>query len=199
MTKKVDNRKRNFETIVYPDSCPDNWIDILKTHKVPAFISPLHNLDKDSDGKLKKAHWHVMIMFDGLKTIEQAKEVFDSIGGVGLEIVKSIRGSTRYLCHLDNDDKVKYPVEDVIQLFGADFHSVSALPSDTYSVIGEIIDFCVDNNIKSFAEIFLYARECNFTWFKVLCDKSYSIEKFLKSLSWTENTNSWSNDNNNYK
>ena len=46
-----------------------------------------------------------MIMYDGKKSIEQAKENFDKIGGVGCEIVNSTRGYARYLCHLDNPDK----------------------------------------------------------------------------------------------
>lgn len=47
-------------------------------------------------------------MFDGVKTIEQAKDLFEQIGGVGCEKVNSIRGYARYLCHLDNPEKAQY-------------------------------------------------------------------------------------------
>lgn len=73
-----NKRYRNFATVVYPDSAPPNWLDILSEHKVPAFVSPLHDSDVNPTGENKKAHFHVMLMFDGVKTLVQAKEVFDS-------------------------------------------------------------------------------------------------------------------------
>ena len=42
-------RTRNFATVVYPESAPENWIDLLKRQCVPAFISPLHNEDRNAD------------------------------------------------------------------------------------------------------------------------------------------------------
>ena len=37
-------RTRNFATVIYPESAPENWQDILVEQFVPAFISPLHTL-----------------------------------------------------------------------------------------------------------------------------------------------------------
>ena len=98
-------RTRNFATVVYPESAPDNWQEILSEQFVPAFISPLHDNDLNPTGEVKKPHYHVMIMFDSVKTREQAQDIFNLIGGVGCEIVQSLRGYARYLCHLDNPDK----------------------------------------------------------------------------------------------
>ena len=42
---KKDTRRRNFATIVYPDSAPENWLKILASHHVPACVSPLHDSD----------------------------------------------------------------------------------------------------------------------------------------------------------
>lgn len=190
--KDIVKRYRNWACIVYPESAPDDWLNILRSHKVPAFVSPLHNLDIDN-GKPKKAHWHVMVMFEGNKTLEQFTEISSSFGGVGTEVVKSLRGYSRYLCHLDETDKVKYPVDDVICVCGADYNGVISLVADEYRAIAEMLDFCVENNIRSFAELFLYSRSNNFPWFKVLCDKGSTVEKFIKSYSWTNDTSSWSN------
>ncbi|MEE3444090.1 MAG: Rep family protein, partial [Methanobrevibacter sp.] len=88
--------------MVYPESAPEDWEIILSNEFVPAFISPLHENDLNPDNSPKKPHYHVILMFDSVKTTEQAKEVFAKIGGVGCEIVKSLRGYSRYLCHLDN-------------------------------------------------------------------------------------------------
>ena len=181
----MQNRTRNFATVVYPESAPEKWIDILEEHCVPAFISPLHNKDVDSEEKPKKEHHHVMILFEGCKTKEQAKEIFDSIGGVGVEQVKNSRAYCRYLCHLDNKDKVQYDINEVISLSGADYSSMISLAKDKYTAIGEMIEFCIANDMISYAMLLLYAKKNRFDWFKILCDSgSVTMVQFLKSRNW---------------
>lgn len=185
--KKVDSRTRNFVTIVYPDSAPDNWQEILSEQFIPAFISPLHDKDKNPTGEDKKPHWHVMLMFDGKKSIEQVTEIFNKIGGVGLEKVNSIRGYARYLCHLDNPEKFQYKQDDVRCMCGADYTSTIGLVTDKYKAIGEMIDFCELNDIVSYSELLKYARMERFDWFRVLCDNgTVVVKEYLKSKSWTE-------------
>ena len=119
--KKSNSRTRNYATVVYPESAPEMWQTILAEFKIPAFISPLHDSDKNANGEDKKPHYHVMLMYDSVKTEDQAREVFDKIGGVGCERVNSIRSYARYLCHLDNPDKHQYNTEDVKQFCGTEF------------------------------------------------------------------------------
>ena len=106
-------RTRNFATIVYEESAPKNWKEILQDFFVPVFISPYHDKDVNPDGTPKKPHWHVLIMFESVKTREQATELFSRINGVGCEKVNSLRGYARYLCHLDNPEKFQYDLDDV--------------------------------------------------------------------------------------
>ena len=101
-------RTRNFATIVYPESAPENWKTILEEAMVPAFISPLHDKDINPDGEIKKAHFHVILAFDTVKTLEQAQDIISKIGGVGCQPVVSLRGNARYLCHLDNPEKYQH-------------------------------------------------------------------------------------------
>lgn len=179
------SRIRNFATVVYPESAPTGWQDILIEQFVPAFISPLHNLDVNPTGEVKKEHYHVIIMFDGVKTNEQAKEIFDKIGGVGCERVQSIRGYARYLCHLDNPEKAQYLVEDVRCLCGADYSATIGLATDKYKAVGEIIDFCLEHQIVSYSQLLIYARQERYDWFRVLCDNgTVVVKEFLKSLDW---------------
>jgi hypothetical protein len=183
--KSTIRRTRNFATVVYPESAPDRWIDRLEQCFVPAFISPLHDKDIDPTGEKKKEHYHVVIMFDSVKTIEQAGEVFDHIGGVGCEIVQSIRGYARYLCHLDNPDKYQYNQESVKQLCGADYHSTIGLVTDKYKAIKEMKEFCLNNEIYAYCDLVDYASDYKFDWFRVLCDNgTMVIKEYLKSLTW---------------
>ena len=180
-------RFRNFVTVVYEESAPPDWKSILSEQLVPAFISPYHDCDVNPTGEVKKPHYHVMIMFEGQKSPEQAKEIFDKIGGVGCLVVNSIRSMARYLCHLDNPDKAQYKVEDVTSLSGADYHGICSLAIDKYKAIGEMIDFCEENNIVSFSQLLVYCRAERFDWFRVLCDNGTVVmREFLKSKDWTQ-------------
>lgn len=185
--KSATGRTRNFATVVYPESAPDGWMSTLAEQFIPAFISPLHDKDENPGGDPKKPHHHVIIMFDGVKTKEQAKEIFDLIGGVGCEVVKSIRGYARYLCHLDNPEKAQYDPEQVRCLCGADYVSVCSLVIDKYKAIEEIMDFIDQSKITSYQHLMLYCRRERRDWFRVLCDNgTYVIMEYLKSARWTD-------------
>lgn len=192
--KSSTSRTRNFACVVYPESAPENWQEILSDLHVPAFISPLHDKDiNNSSGEPKKAHYHVMIMFDSVKTREQAFDIFEAIGGAvdreknhGLEVIQSQRGYARYLCHLDNPEKYQYPQEMVRQLCGADYTTTIGLVTDKYKAIGEMMDYCELNDIYSYSQLLLYARSERFDWFRVLCDNgTVVVKEYLKSRSWT--------------
>ena len=185
MANNSTKRTRNFGTIVYPESAPDNWQDILVEQRVPCFISPLHEHDINPDGSKKKSHYHVMVMYDSVKTVQQASDLFSLIGGVGQEIIQSQRGYARYLCHLDNPEKYQYNIDDVRSLFGADYQHVIGLVTDKYKVIREIIHYCIDNHIYRYDELFIYAMQESESWYRVLCDNgTYVIKEFLKSRFW---------------
>lgn len=179
-------RTRNFATVVYPESAPENWQVALSETCIPCFISPLHDKDINPTGEDKKPHYHVMLMFDSVKKVEQAQEVFNIIGGVGCEKVNSLRGYARYLCHMDNPEKHQYSPEDVKMYGGADYITTIGLVTDKYKAIGEIIDFCCTNEVYSYSDLLEWCRVNHFDWFRVLCDNgTFVIKEYLKSKVWT--------------
>lgn len=190
MPKKINDgsgRTRNFATIVYPDSAPSDWLEILEQTFVPCFISPLHDkdLNQKAEKELKKAHYHVIVMFDSVKTNEQAKELFDKINAVGCERVASLRGYARYLIHMDNPEKAQYNATDIKQLGGADWHKAIATTNDKYTAIREMCSFCIESGITSYAELFEYSMLNREDWFRVLCDSAtVVIKEYLKSKAW---------------
>lgn len=184
--KSRDTRGRNFATVVYPESAPINWRDVLSSYHIPALISPLHDKDINPTGEPKKAHYHVIIMFDGKKSDAQVAEIFSSIGGVGLEPVKNLRGYARYLCHLDNPDKAQYDVSDVVSL-AADYQGIIGLASDKYVALGEMQDFCDQYNIVSFYTLAKYARLNRPDWHRILCDcGAVYMKEYLSSRKWSK-------------
>ena len=193
MSKKSTSgrgRTRNFATVVYPESAPKDWKEVLSMEFIPSFISPLHNKDKNPTGEVKKEHYHVMIMFEGVKTLDQAQEIFEKIGGVGCEKINSLRGYARYLIHLDNPDKYQYDEKDLISMCGADYHGICNLVTDKYKAIKEMIEYCSENNVYAYSDLLEYCMVNKFDWFRVLCDNgTIVIKEYLKSRTWKIKSN----------
>ena len=99
-------KKRYFLFIVYPESAPDDWMDILKRTRCPYAVSPLHQPDDEHD----KPHYHVIFYTPGPITLENAYDVIPSeVPANGhIEWAKSSSGSQRYLIHLDDPDKEQF-------------------------------------------------------------------------------------------
>lgn len=184
--KSRDTRIRNFGTMVYPESAPENWREILSESRIPAFISPLHDKDINPGGEPKKPHYHVMVMYEGKKSDEQVKELFDSIGGVGLERVGSMRGYARYMCHLDNPEKAQYDQGEVKCLSGADYIAAIGLASDKYKALAEMEEFCERYNVLSFFALSRYATLYRTDWSRVLKDNgAVYMREYLQSRKWS--------------
>ena len=191
--KKRDDRARNFACVVYPESAPEDWQQILAANFVPAFISPLHDQDIDPQDQPKKPHYHVIMMFEGKKSKDQVQELFDLIGGVGLEVVKSVRGYARYLCHLDNPEKAQYDTAKVKCLCGSDYVGIIGLALDKYIAIAEMMDFCDEYEINSFYLLSKFARLNRSDWFRILCDSSaVYMREWLQSRKWSKENSSCS-------
>lgn len=181
-TQAEKRRSMYFVSILYPESATPGWEDILTDLGIPALVSPLHDKDMTAMGEPKKPHYHVILLFDSLKSMQQAQEVFDLIGAVQGQKVASLRGKARYLCHLDDANKAQYKIEDVMSFSGADYLEVISLPSDKYRMISEIIEWCCENGVSNYADLLDYARLYQYDWFRILCDSgTYVVKEYLKS------------------
>lgn len=183
--KEGTGRTRNYAFLVYPESAPPNWLEILNDSHCPAFVSPLHDRDINPDGTLKKPHHHVMLIFDGVKTIQQAQDVRDSIGGVGWEKIASQRGYIRYMCHLDNPEKAQYKKEDVKAFGGLDYFSAVTLPTDIDAMIDDMTRYIEQYQVYSFRRFASYCRDYKPDWSYVLKHSgAYYIKEYIKGLAW---------------
>lgn len=73
----------------------------------------IHDKDVDEFGELKKPHIHFFFKADSPRTLQWFSEFLD-VPVNQLQAVKSEKAILRYLCHLDNPDKVQYNPKDVI-------------------------------------------------------------------------------------
>lgn len=182
---RVDVRTRNYATEVYPESAPENWLDIISELKIPLFVSPLHDQDKKKDGSPKKPHYHIQFLFDGKKSVAQVEEIIKAFNGVGVEIIESQTGYARYLCHLDNPEKAQYSIMDVRQYGGADYMKVIMRTNDKARCIKEMQDYINQNDIVCFADMCDYAANEEPEWYDTLINASaYYVKEYIKSRTW---------------
>lgn len=180
--KSTTPRNSRWTSIVYPESASSNFLDILKEFHVPFLLSPLHDKDLDRDGVIKKAHYHLVLYFDSLKSASQAQVIFDAIGGVGCQSVQSPVSYARYLIHADDPDKYQYLAEDVIA-YGLDYMQCSLdEKSQKYLGISDVISYVVENNIQSFSRLLIVSSQLNRHIFEVVCDNAYLVKTFISSI-----------------
>lgn len=179
-----ESRTRNWLIVLYPESAPDNWRDILDELHIEWIESPLHEFDTNPGGELKKAHWHVLLMFGGVKTYEQVLEVVEPLNGPIPQRCLSAKGAVRYMAHLDNPEKYQYDASKIVSHGGIDVADLLKPSSgERYALIRDMCDYVRVNNITEFQDLMDYAMQDKFDcWFPLLCDNSaYVVGQYIKS------------------
>lgn len=177
-------RTRNWTIVVYPDSAPDNWVDIIEDMHIEWVQSPLHDKDINADGEVKKPHWHILLMFGGVKSYEQVKEVADRLNAPIPARCHNAKAMVRYMAHLDNPDKAQYSTSEIKSYGGVDLAELlRPSSSERYTLIGDMLRYIKDHNVVEFQDLMDYAlvheRE---TWFPLLCDNSaFVVGQYIKS------------------
>lgn len=177
------NRSRHFTFIVYPESAPADWREIIDGNHVSWAASPLHDKDVNADGSPKKPHWHVMVSFESLKTPDQCNELSAAVHGTISQFVQSPRAMVRYFAHMDNPDKAQYDKRDIECHGGFDLEDMLMTSNQTkYDALKEMIQFCVDADVIEYEDLLVYAMNNEPAWFEALADScTYTMSAFLKS------------------
>lgn len=178
-------RSNKWAFVIYPESAPGNFIEILLSYHIQGCISPLHDADLNGDGSEKKPHYHVYLYFgSGAKQSEsQVYEHFSKpLNGTHCIAISSEYGYIRYFIHLDNPDKAQYPVESIICFSGFDISSFfKPSPSMANDIMNEIKEWIIDNEITEFLYVQIQASKIP-DWAYVLnMYNCFSIYKLLDS------------------
>lgn len=167
--KTKDGRVRAWTIIVYPESAPENWVELIDEEHIEWYCSPLHDKDVNLDGEIKKAHWHVVMYFEGKKSFEQVKELTDKINAPIPQKVANIKGAIRYFIHLDNPEKYQYKKSDIRCFGGADLDKYLGFSaSDKQALLKEITLYIKENHIIEFSDFMVWCAENRDDWFEVI-------------------------------
>lgn len=180
----ADTRTRNWSCIIYPDSAPINWRDIINDYHIEWIESPLHDKDINANGEIKKSHWHILLMFSGVKTFEQVREMTDCLNCPSPQKCHNAKALVRYMAHLDNPEKAQYSQSDIKCYGGVDLaEMLKPSSSERYTLIRDMIDYIKSNDIIEFQDLMDYSMIEHFDdWFPLLCDNSaFVIQSYIKS------------------
>lgn len=188
--EKRDVRGENWAIVAYPESMPENWLDILDDIHVEIYVSPLHDKDVDGDGELKKPHHHILFCWESKKSFAQMKEIADRLNAPIPKKQDSKRGAARYLCHLDSPHKAQYDPADVIALGGGEYETVISLSRDKFEVLHELLPWIRENkevHRYSFMRVLDWCEQNNEKWFRALSTNcGWIVKEYLQSGKWDE-------------
>ena len=115
--KKDKTKTRRVVYLIYLDSVEPDYINIISSLNVKAVLSPIHDKDLNEDGTLLKPHRHLVVIFDGPITWQNAYDFGNDIKAYQhFQKLKSGSDMINYLTHdsYRGADKFKYSKDDII-------------------------------------------------------------------------------------
>lgn len=111
-------KKRNWAFVLYPESAPENWREILTKTGLQCAVSPLHDKDINPTGEQKKAHYHIILCYAGPTSYNVVKALTDELNQPIPQSLEQVKGYYRYLTHKDNPEKYQYDEKDITTING---------------------------------------------------------------------------------
>lgn len=181
---KADERSRLWVFVAYPESLPDDWLDIVADWHVPVCISPLHDKDVTAAGEAKKPHYHVVLQFTGNKSYQQVLDLIAPLNCPVPQRVNSLKGQVRYFLHMDNPDKAQYSKQDLKYFGGFDPDLyLGNTEINRHLMLREMRDFVDFNCIEYFCDLYNYADQHRPDWAELLDDScTYSMSAYIKDF-----------------
>lgn len=183
MADNKNKKARHWGIVVYPESAPTDWKDILQQTGCGVAISPLHDKDvNEGTGEVKKAHWHIIITYGNTTTFNNVKTLTEQLNAPIPQAINSLKGAIRYLTHKDNLEKAQYDSKDIIVLNGFDIEEYNQLTlTEKYEIKRLIIQYIKDNNVISYIDLVNDLVELNYDWFKVCVDNTILFNALITS------------------
>lgn len=192
--KRAGKRARAWWGILYEESAPENWRQLIADSLVETLISPLHDKDILPTGEPKKPHYHVLISFKSPTTRSNAADLMESWGCVVQRHwpkpgepekfkVSDFKQAARYLCHLDQADKYQYPVAEVTSIGAIDYPTLVMSAADEDAMLDDIFEAMDNYFLDSYPKVVRWCRENNPEWKPIVYRKyTRQISEYAKGL-----------------
>lgn len=148
------NKKRYWAFVLYPESAPDNWRELLQQTGLACAVSPLHDKDINPTGEIKKAHYHIILCYSGPTTFNSVKKITDNLNQPIPIPLEQVRGYFRYLTHKDNPEKYQYNDNEITTINDFDIDNYNDLSvSQIKHIMIDIQRICRDNRIMEYSDL----------------------------------------------
>lgn len=177
-------KKRYWAFVLYPESAPDNWKEILQQTGLSICVSPLHDKDINPTGEPKKAHYHIILCYSGPTTFKCVKSITDSLNQPIPIALEQVRGYFRYLTHKDNPEKYQYNEKDITTINDFDIDNYNDLSvSQIKTIMIDIQKIIRDNDILEYCDLldFLLDSEL-FSYLDVAQNHTILFNTYISSL-----------------
>lgn len=146
---------RTWAFVIYPESMPGDFEELIHETGLPLAMSPLHDKDLDPTGEPKKPHYHCIVYYENATTLKNVKEnVCDKLNGTIPLKLESMRGMYRYHIHIDNPDKYQYDDRDRKFYNGFDIDMANKLTkTEINKMKREIHTFINDHDILEYSDL----------------------------------------------
>jgi hypothetical protein len=189
MPDKKETRTRTWAYVVYPhidtkNGAPENWRELLDDLHVAWAESPLHDKDVNPDGEKKKAHWHIVVVWDAPQRYSAAEKIAKLLNAPIPQPVASLKGMIRYFIHRDNPEKYQYDEAEITAHGDIDVHGLLALSGSAQNgELKKIMKYIKDNHIHHLIDLQMYAIENNDDWFDIINNRNtMAIGATIKSV-----------------
>ena len=186
-TKKVE-KKRNWAFVVYPDSAPENWLDILTQTGLEIAISPLHDKDVNPTGEPKKPHYHVIACYNGPTSFNVVKKLTDQLNAPIPIPLEAVKGYYRYLTHKDNPEKYQYDEKDIKTLNGFNIANFSELTrGEVLELKKNIHTYIREHDIKEYCDLLdMLFDDSMFNEYDIATNHTLLFSTYIKSRKFKE-------------
>lgn len=181
--EKKEVKKRNWAFVVYPESLPAEWKNILRESGLQCAISPIHDKDLDPTGDVKKPHYHVIAVYGSPTTYRNVKSLTDRLNGPAPQALEQVRGYYRYLTHKDNPEKAQYNENEIETINGfniLDF--VEMTKSEVLSYKRQLQTLIRDADILEYSDFMDLLQDSDMIQqYDVASNNTYFFEKYISS------------------
>lgn len=185
MAETSESRTRTWCLVVYPESLPENWRDIITEWQIEWVESPLHDQDINADGTVKKPHYHLLLVFGGVKSYDQVFELTRSLNCPIPQRCHSAKGAIRYMAHLDNPEKVQYKLSECKCHGGFDIGDfLKPTCTERHEILNAITDYVIKYDIVELYDLVTMCRsdtDCPSEWLDIIQDNTIYVRELLRS------------------
>lgn len=177
-------KKRNWAFVLYPESAPSDWREVLRQTGLQCAISPLHDKDLDPTGEPKKPHYHVIACYSGPTSYNVVKGLTDGLRAPIPQALEQVRGYYRYFTHKDNPEKYQYEESEIQTVNGfsiMDFVELSK--SEVLTIKRELQTLIREADITEYSDFMdvLQDSENAVQQYDVASSNTFFFEKYISS------------------